>query len=156
EVEELARAEDVDWFELAEEYSHDPGSGSRGGDLGWYDPVNSPFVAEFTATAANLEVGEVSDPIRTDFGGHVIEKTGERESPQAQAAELLEELRADPDSFAALAERVSEDHESAKEGGEIGWVAPYQLDRMREDAIWGLSEVGEISDPVENADGISI
>src|SRR5690606_6362356 len=103
-----------------------------------------------------LEVGEVSDPIRTDFGWHVIEKTGERESPQAQAAELLEELRADPDSFAALAERVSEDHESAKEGGEIGWVAPYQLDRMREDAIWGLSEVGEISDPVENADGISI
>ena len=156
EVEEMVRAADADWFELAEEYSADTGSGARGGDLGWTDPVDSPYVDEFAATLASLEVGEVSDPIRTQFGWHVIEKTGERDTPQAQATELVEQLRDDPDSFAATATQVSEDHESAVEGGEIGWVAPYQLDTMREDAIFGLAEVGDVSDPVETEDGISI
>jgi parvulin-like peptidyl-prolyl isomerase len=157
QVQELAAAEDADWFALAEEHSDDPGSASRGGDLGWYDPANSPFVEEFTVTTANLEVGEVSDPIRTQFGWHVIQKTGERESPQEQAADLVEQLRADPDSFGAVASEVSEDPETAVEDGELGWVARYQLDAMREDAIFGLTEVGEISEPIETTtDGITI
>ena len=53
--------------------------------------------------------------------------------------------------------QVSEDYETAKEGGELGWVAPYQLDEAQEDAIFALTDVGEISDPVdEGADGITI
>ncbi|MDQ2689331.1 MAG: peptidylprolyl isomerase [Chloroflexota bacterium] len=156
EVQELVEAEDADWFEIAEEHSDDTGSAARGGDLGWYDPANSPFVTEFAATATDLDVGEVSDPVRTDFGWHVIQKTGERESPQQQAADLVEELRADPDSFGEVAGRVSEDHETAQEGGELGWVAPYQLDAMLEEAVFALDEVGEISDPIETEDGITI
>jgi parvulin-like peptidyl-prolyl isomerase len=156
DVVELARADDADWFELAEEYSDEPNAGGRGGDLGWFDPASSPFVEEFTAGVASLEVGEVSDPIRTPFGWHIIEKTGERESPQAQAADLVEELRADPDRFGDVAREVSEDHASAAENGEIGWVAPYQLDHMREEAVFGLAEVGDISDLVDDASGISI
>ena len=156
DVAELARAEDADWYALAEEYSDEPGAGDRGGDLGWFDPTSSPFVEAFTAGVAGLEVGEVSDPIRTEFGWHVIERTGERESPQAQVADLVEALRADPDSFADVAREVSEDYASAADGGEIGWVAPYQLDQMREDAVFGLAEVGDISDPLEDASGISI
>jgi parvulin-like peptidyl-prolyl isomerase len=153
EVAELVSAEDADWFELAEEYSDDPGSGGRGGDLGWYDPEAPRFVEEFTDALADLEVGEVSEPVRTDFGWHVIQKTAERESPQAQAAALVEELRADPDSFAEVARRVSEDPESAREGGELGWVARWQLAQTLEDAVFSLSEVGEVSDPIEDASG---
>lgn len=152
EVQELVSDPDADWFTIAEEYSDDTGSGSRGGDLGWSDPANSPYVTEFGAALAALEVGEVSDPIRTEFGYHVIQKTGERESPQAQAAELVEELRAEPDSFAEIARRVSE-ADTAAEGGELGWVAPYQLDPMLEDAVFGLTEVGQISDPIEDESG---
>ena len=156
-VEDLVKADDADWFAIAEEHSDDTGSATRGGDLGWYDPANPQFVTEFAATLASLEVGEVSDPVRTEFGYHVIQKTGERDSPQQQAADLLDELRADPDTFAATAARVSEDYETAKEGGELGWVAPYQLDEAQEDAVFGLTEVDEISDPVdEGADGITI
>lgn len=156
-VEDLVKADDADWFAIAEEHSDDTGSATRGGDLGWYDPANPQFVTEFAATLASLEVGEVSDPVRTEFGYHVIQKTGERDSPQQQAADLLDELRADPDTFAATATRVSEDYETAKEGGELGWVAPYQLDEAQEDAVFGLTEVDEISDPVdEGADGITI
>ena len=152
EVAEQLRAENADWFAIAEEHSDDTGSASRGGDLGWYDPAASPYVEEFTAALEDLEVGEVSDPVRTDFGYHVIQKTGERESPEEQAAALVEELRADPDAFAAVAERVSENHETAQEGGEVGWIARYQLDRMLEEAVFGLTEPGEISDPVDTGE----
>jgi parvulin-like peptidyl-prolyl isomerase len=157
EVEDLVKADDADWFAIAEEHSDDTGSATRGGDLGWYDPANPQFVTAFAATLASLEVGEVSDPVRTEFGYHVIQKTGERDSPQQQAADLLDELRADPDTFAATATQVSEDYETAEEGGELGWVAPYQLDEAQEEAVFGLTEAGEISDPVdEGADGITI
>jgi parvulin-like peptidyl-prolyl isomerase len=157
EVQELVTADDADWFAIAEERSDDTGSGARGGDLGWIDPAESPFVAEFATALAALEVDEVSDPVRTEFGYHVIQKTGERESPQAQAAELVEQLRADPDSFSEVATQVSEDHETAQEGGELGWVAPYQLPRVQEDAVFALAEVGEITDPVDaGSDGITV
>jgi parvulin-like peptidyl-prolyl isomerase len=156
-VQGLVEAEDADWFAIAEEHSDDTGSATRGGDLGWYDPADPQFVTAFAATLGSLEVGEISDPIRTEFGYHVIQKTGERDSPQQQAADLVEELRADPDSFAATATRVSEDYETAREGGELGWVAPYQLDETQEDAVFALTEVDEISDPIDaGADGITI
>ena len=156
EVRELVTAEDADWFAIAEERSDDPGSGPRGGDLGWHDPALPPYVVEFSEALADLEVGEVSEPIRSDFGYHIIQKTAGRESPQAQAAALVEELRAAPDTFAEVARRVSEDHETAREGGELGWIARYELDATAEDAIFALSEVGDISDPVETAEGITI
>jgi parvulin-like peptidyl-prolyl isomerase len=152
EVAEQVRAEDADWFAIAEEHSDDTGSGARGGDLGWYDPAASPYVEEFANALEELAVGEISDPVRTDFGYHVIQKTGERESPEEQAAALVEELRADPERFAEVAEQVSENHETAQEGGELGWVARYQLDRMLEEAVFGLTEAGDISDPVDAGD----
>jgi parvulin-like peptidyl-prolyl isomerase len=153
EVRDLLSADDANWFEIAEERSDDPGSAPRGGDLGWYDAAASPFVVEFAEALEALEVGGLSDPVRTDFGYHVIQKTAERESPQAQAAALVEELRAAPETFAATAARLSEDPETAPEGGELGWVAPYQLDAQSEDAVFALTEVDEISDPVDRGAG---
>ena len=157
EVHELLAADGADWFAIAEEHSDDPGSGARGGDLGWYDPAASPYVAEFATALAELEVGELSEPVRSEFGYHVIQKTGERLSPQAQAADLVEELRADPDSFADVASMVSEDAETAAEGGELGWVAPYELDEPLEEVVFALEEVGEISEPYDGGtEGITI
>jgi parvulin-like peptidyl-prolyl isomerase len=157
EVEEIAKGDDVDWFALADEHSDDTGSAQRGGDLGWYDPTDQQFVTAFAASLEALEVGEVSDPVRTEFGYHVIQKTGERDSPQQQAADLVEELRADPDRFAATATEVSEDYDTAREGGELGWVAPWQLGLHEEEAVFALDEVGDISDAIDaGEDGIFI
>ncbi len=157
EVREELSADDADWYTIAEERSADTGSGARGGDLGWYDPAASPYVEEFTTALADLEVGELSEPVRSQFGWHVIQKTAERTSPQAQAAALVEQLREDPDSFAEVAARLSEDPTTAREGGELGWVAPYQLDEALEDVVFGLEEVGEISEPHDAASaGITI
>ena len=156
EVRELVSAEDADWNAIAAEHSDDTGSAARGGDLGWSDPASSPYVPEFTAALAELEVGEISEPVRSSFGYHVIQKTDERESPQAQAEEIHEELQADPDAFEELAMQHSEETATAADGGELGWVARYQLTRPREEAVFGLDEVGDISDVVEDAEGIVI
>lgn len=151
-AEQLAEP-DADWTELAKEYSDDPGSASRGGDLGWYDPSDAPFVEPFTVALAGLEVGQVSQPVRTDFGYHIIEKTAKRDSPQAQAADILERLKADPDSFADIARAESEDAATAAKGGELGWVAHWQLEAVLERAVFGLTEVGQVSEAIEGSSG---
>ncbi|GAB6890701.1 peptidylprolyl isomerase [Geobacillus stearothermophilus] len=62
-----------DFAKLAKEYSQDPGSASNGGDLGWFGP--GKMVKEFEEAAYKLKVGEVSDPVKTDYGYHIIKVT---------------------------------------------------------------------------------
>jgi peptidyl-prolyl cis-trans isomerase SurA len=56
--------------ELARQYSEDP-SASNGGDLGWINPGDT--VPEFEKTISALKINEVSDPIKTPFGFHLIQ-----------------------------------------------------------------------------------
>lgn len=56
---------------LAKQYSKDPGSKDKGGDLGWFDPRG--MVPEFGAAVAKLEKGKFTlEPVKTQFGYHVI------------------------------------------------------------------------------------
>ncbi len=65
-------AEGRDFATLAVLYSEDPGSASRGGDLGWYSKAG--FVPEFSAVAFNMhEKGKVSKIVETEFGYHIIQ-----------------------------------------------------------------------------------
>lgn len=65
-------AEGRDFATLAVLYSEDPGSASRGGDLGWYS--RSGFVPEFSAVAFNMrDKGKVSKIVETEFGFHIIQ-----------------------------------------------------------------------------------
>jgi peptidyl-prolyl cis-trans isomerase SurA len=153
QVHDLVSNPNADWFAIAEEFSDDTGSAGRGGDLGWYDPESPQFVEAFTEALADLEPGEISEPFESEFGWHVVQKTGERESPEAQAAELVEQLRDDPDIFPSVAALVSEDYTTAPEGGELGWVAHWQLERALEEAVFGLAEVGDISEPITDSTG---
>lgn len=69
-----------DLFEsLAAEHSTDTSNAGQAGELGFF--VAGDFVPEFEAAAADLDVGEVSDPVQTQFGWHVIRVTDRR--PQA-------------------------------------------------------------------------
>jgi parvulin-like peptidyl-prolyl isomerase len=157
EVHAAVSEPDADWFVLAERHSDDTGSGAQGGDLGWSDPEASPYVQEFANAVAQLDLMEISEPVESPFGYHVIQLTGRRDSPTEQADALVEQLRDDPDAFAEVATLQSEDYETAREGGELGWVARYQVGAAAEEAIFALDEVGEISDPIDlGADGIAI
>lgn len=152
-VREQLTADDADWTAIAEASSDDPGSRSRGGALGWYDPASSTFDPEFQAGVAGLPEGEVSEPIRTQFGYHLIEVYGHRISADAQAADLVAALRDDPDRFAELARQQSEDAATARNGGVVGWVAPYEYDEAADEAIFALPGVNAISDPIQTANG---
>jgi peptidyl-prolyl cis-trans isomerase SurA len=61
----------VEFASLAKQYSEDPGSGSQGGDLGFFR--RGELAPEFEATALGLRPGELSDPVETDFGIHLIQ-----------------------------------------------------------------------------------
>lgn len=152
-VREQLSADDADWTAIAAASSDDPGSRSRGGDLGWYDPASSSFDPEFQAGVAGLPEGELSEPIKTQFGYHIIQVYGHRISAEAQAADIVAQLRDDPAAFAEVARAQSEDAATAKDGGVVGWVAPYEYDEAQDEAIFGLDAVNEISDPVQTASG---
>lgn len=65
----------ADFAELAIEHSNDPGSGSRGGDLGWFS--KGAMVKEFEEAVFSGKVDEVQKPVKTTFGYHVIKVTGQ-------------------------------------------------------------------------------
>ena len=69
-----------DFGALAKELSDDPGSAAQGGDLGWFE--RGVMVKEFEDVAFGLPAGQVSEPVRSPFGLHLIEVTEIRESDQ--------------------------------------------------------------------------
>ncbi|RME73865.1 MAG: parvulin peptidyl-prolyl isomerase, partial [Planctomycetota bacterium] len=78
EQQALARAREVleklraggDFAALAREYSDDPSAAQNGGDLGAFS--RSQMVPEFAEAAFRLKVGEISEPVKSPFGYHII------------------------------------------------------------------------------------
>ncbi|MBL7191336.1 peptidylprolyl isomerase [bacterium] len=129
--------------ELARNYSQDASS-KKGGNLGWNK--RGDFVPEFEETAFALTPGEVSPPIRSRFGYHLV-KLNERQGEKINVSHIL--IRLTPTSadekrvesladslytllqegadFGKLAELYSDDEESKNEAGNLG---RFQLDNM--------------------------
>jgi len=68
-----------DFSKLAEEYSSDPGSKANGGKLGYFG--KGQMVKEFETAAFALKKGEVSKPVQSKFGWHIIKIEDRREKP---------------------------------------------------------------------------
>ena len=70
------RAKTADFGELAKKYSED-GSAANGGELGWMGPGD--LVPDFEQAMNRLQIGEVSNPVKTEFGWHLIQVLQRRE-----------------------------------------------------------------------------
>jgi len=75
----MALKNGADFAKLAEEYSKDPGSAKKGGDLDFFS--RRVMVKEFDEAAFNLKVGEVSDIVKTNYGYHLIKQTDKKSYP---------------------------------------------------------------------------
>jgi peptidyl-prolyl cis-trans isomerase D len=72
-----------DFAKVAKELSQDTGSKESGGDLGWFGA--GKMVAEFETAAFKLKVGEISDPVKSQFGYHIIQALGHEVRPISES-----------------------------------------------------------------------
>lgn len=117
-VEDEAKAKDVaarvkkgeDFAKVAAELSKDPGSGKDGGDLGWF--TKERMVPEFAEAAFKLQKGQVSDPVKSQFGWHVIKLEDKRTKPLPKFEEVKPQIdqylerKAQQDIVVALREKA--------------------------------------------------
>lgn len=79
-----------DFAKVAIELSKDPGSGKEGGDLGFF--AKDRMVAPFAEAAFGLKVGDVSEPVKTQFGWHVIKVEEKRTKPLPKFEDVKGEI----------------------------------------------------------------
>jgi peptidyl-prolyl cis-trans isomerase SurA len=83
-----------DFAALASVTSEDPGSASRGGDLGWNAP--GVFDPEFENVLSSLQQDQISEPFRSQFGWHIVQLLGRRtydQSDELRRQRVLTALR---------------------------------------------------------------
>jgi peptidyl-prolyl cis-trans isomerase SurA len=165
--------EGQDFSQAAISFSDDANA-LKGGDLGWRTTSEIPTL--FVNDIHQLKQGDVSEPIRSPSGfhiikmvelkgtdNHMIQKTKVRHIlvktnelvDDAEARKRLLALKsrlADGDDFSALARAHSDDKGSALKGGSLDWVGPGDLVKPFEEAMQKLG-INEISDPVQTQFG---
>jgi peptidyl-prolyl cis-trans isomerase D len=85
--------EGADFAEMAKKHSADPASGANGGSLGQFS--QGMMVPEFEAALDQLKPGDLSDPVKTQFGFHIIrldEVKPERMKPQTEVQEEIKKI----------------------------------------------------------------
>ena len=101
-----------DFAQLAEEVSDDPGSSEVGGDLGFNQ--RGVFSSEFESVAFALEVDEISEPVETDFGFHLIKILGIEEGYTPELSDVRAEVEqryrfmVTDDEFVSKSSRMAE------------------------------------------------
>ncbi len=140
----------------------------KGGNLGWQAADDLPIV--FLTHLSSMKVGQVSDPIRSPNGFHIIKLLGRKGGKRVvvdqthvrqimiktdaltndrQAKAKLEKLRQEIEEgakFSRIAKQYSDDANSAAQGGDLGWVDPQQLVPTFARVMRNLKQ-GQISKP---------
>lgn len=130
--------------------SDDATSAAQNGFLPYFAPddPNATLDPAFAAAifAEGLQPGQLLEPVKSAFGWHVIQFVTS-EGPTARAEQLRAEAAKPGADFAALAAEHSI-ASSAKDGGDLGWVARYQLERAIEDVVFA-TQANAVSDTIE-------
>ncbi|WP_205501795.1 peptidylprolyl isomerase [Rufibacter psychrotolerans] len=159
---------------LAQRFSEDPSARENGGNLGYFTALQ--MVYPFENAAYNTPVGQISEPVRTRFGYHIIKVNDVRPAQgEIKVAHIM--VRAQQglpkaDSVAAkkkideiysrvqrkedwnkLASQFSEDAASAENGGELPWFGTGRMIPSFEEAAFTLAKPGAISAPIQTPYG---
>lgn len=128
-----------DFADFARRYSADPGTRNEGGNLGWFE--RGKLYPEYEKAAFNLQVGEVSLPVETPFGFHIIQTLDKKkdavltrhilfqiglsnediERTKKFLSDLAERVKAG-ENFEELAKKYSDDKETKGFGGFLGKI----------------------------------
>ncbi len=166
-----------DFNEAAFEYSQDPSAKSNKGNLGYFTAFQ--MVVPFENAAFTTPVGEVSQPVRSAYGYHLLKVHNIRPNqgeilvahimkmfPPAATAETKKKLKAQIDSiytelqngadFAELARTKSDDKRSAVQDGKMPWFSSGRMIPEFANAAFALNNIGDYSKPIETPYGYHI
>ncbi len=163
-----------DFHQLARQYSDDPSAETNAGDLGYFTALQ--MVYPFEDAAYNTPKGQISLPVRTRFGYHLIYVKDKRPSqgqvkvshimvratqgisPEDSIAarrkiyEIYDQLKKGADWF-EMASNYSDDISSKASGGALPWFGTGSMIPEFENAAFSLTKQGTFSEPIKTAYG---
>ena len=166
-----------DFNELAQKHSDDPSAKDNKGNLGYFTALQ--MVYQFEDAAFRLKPGQISEPVITEFGYHLIKLEDKKPNPgeirvshilvRTQSNDPVAEERAlrkvgdiytelqKPESvWEEICNLYSEDLGTKNSGGMLPWIAIGSVIPEFERVAFNLSETGEISAPVKTPYGYHI
>ncbi|WP_143962583.1 peptidylprolyl isomerase [Litoribacter populi] len=169
--------EGSDFNSLALEYSDDPTVEENKGDLGYFTALT--MVQPFEDAAYNLKVGDISDPILTNYGYHIIKLQDRKPNPgevrvshilvrtntgdpvseeraRQKIADIYTELQKPNADWNSVVENYSDDQSNKNTGGKLPWFGVGAIIPDFEKGAFALNEIGEISSPVKTPYGYHI
>lgn len=165
----------ADFGKLAEQYSEDPSAKENKGDLGYFSVFR--MVYPFESGAYNTPEGEISKPVRSRFGYHLIKVNDVRENrgeitvahimilkprkankdEEAKAKQTIDEIYQklkQGEDFESLAKQFSQDKSTASAGGRLNKFNSGELSSVEfEDHAFALNTPGEYSKPFQSEYG---
>lgn len=175
-IRDLVTKKKLNFATVARDSSDDPSAKENGGDLGYFTGMQ--MVYSFETVAYNTPVGQISMPVRTRFGYHIIKVEDRRPDPgeihcahimikvagtvasndtaeinaKAKIYEIYAKVKAG-EKFEDLAAQYSEDKGSAKNGGVLPWFGTGRMVPEFEKAAFALKADGDISAPIRSTYG---
>lgn len=171
----IMKGEDFNKVAMEKGVSDDPSAKDNGGDLGYFTALQ--MIYSFETVAYNTKVGEVSQPVRTRFGYHIIKVLDKRPAQgEVQVAHIMiktppnmskedslnsfkkitqiyDTLKTGKGKFDELAMRYSDDKASAKKGGELPWFGTNKMPAEFEKASFALKNKGDFSEIIRTKYG---
>ncbi len=155
--------------QLAKQYSKDPGSAMRGGDLGWFG--KGQMVPEFEKAAFSGKLGVVQKPIKTNYGYHIIKVTGRSDkkyiveklvNPIKASSSTKDQLLSNAKDFSYISNKDGFEKEANLMSYTVRETEPFTKDAYYVPGIgvsknlitWAFdNSINTISDPISSTSG---
>ncbi|MGP8216845.1 MAG: peptidylprolyl isomerase [Bacteroidia bacterium] len=164
----------ISFEDAAKKYSEDERTAQHGGDIGYITSLETYY--PFENAVYSTKVGEVSKPVRTSLGYHIVKVLDKkadagqvlvahimiRTTPNMKPADSLKAKRLidslytlvqQGQKFEDLAKKYSQDPSSGKKGGSLPWFGVGRMPAPFEKAAFDLKNTGDVSAPIQTAYG---